>query len=98
MRFDLRLPLELLREGTAPVRLRGETRNLSTAGVLFTSEAAPAIGQPVEYAITLPKGSPDGASVRLHCMGKIVRAQHSPGIPDRVATAATLERYEFVHS
>lgn len=92
IRFDLKLPMEVLRNGTAAVNRACETRNLSTSGVLFTSGLDIAVGQPIEYAITLPTGRAD-ATVRLHCMGKVVRTE--PFNADS-RVAATLERYEFV--
>jgi hypothetical protein len=92
-RFDLRLPFQLLRSGSRPLSEHGETRNLSSVGVLFHSDASLRIGEPVEYEITLPSqngGSPAKAGVRIHCLGKVVRFARSTEI------AATLERYEFV--
>jgi hypothetical protein len=96
-RFELKLPLELLREGSAPVHRAGETCNLSTAGVLFTSPTELPIGQPIEYLITLPGGKDESVKVRLRCMGKVVRTVR-PNIStvNPVSVAATLERYEFV--
>jgi len=89
-RFELKLPLELIRKGSQPLSEYGETRNLSSVGVLFEAGAALRIGEPVEYMITLP-GTPGIAEhVRLHCLGKVVRFAHEAGV------AATLERYEFV--
>jgi hypothetical protein len=89
-RFELRLPLELIRKGSQALSEHGETKNLSSVGVLFAAEAPLRIGEAVEYLITLP-GTPDrGAKVRLHCLGKVVRFSSETGV------AATLERYEFV--
>ena len=89
-RFELKLPLELIRKGSQALSERGETRNLSSVGVLFAAEAPLRIGEAVEYMITLP-GTPDhGEKVRLHCLGKVVRMSPETGV------AATLERYEFV--
>jgi hypothetical protein len=89
-RFDLRLPFELIRSGSAPLSERGETKNLSSAGVLFQSEADLHVGEPVEYLITLPTSPAEGEHVRLHCIGKVVR------FAKKAEIAATLERYEFV--
>jgi hypothetical protein len=90
-RFELKLPLELIRKGSQPLSEYGETRNLSSVGVLFEAGAALRIGEPVEYMITLP-GTPENGDnkVRLHCLGKVVRFSQQTGV------AATLERYEFV--
>ena len=89
-RFDLKLPFELIRSGAEPLSQHGETKNVSSAGVLFQSEADLHIGEPVEYVITLPTSPPVGERVRLHCIGKVVRFARKAEI------AATLERYEFV--
>ncbi len=90
-RFDLRLPLELLR-GEAHAKTVGETRNVSSSGVLFTSGAPVEVGEPIEYLITFPKAPGSKAEVRLRCVGKVLRN-------DPEATfAATLERYEFIRA
>jgi hypothetical protein len=88
-RFDLTLPIEWLRSGRQTLMEGGETKNVSSSGVLFRSTGCVEPGDIVEYAITLPWTSED-IEVRLRCKGKVVR---------RVAgleVAATLERYEFV--
>jgi hypothetical protein len=90
-RFELKLPLELIRKGSQALSEHGETKNLSSVGVFFEAGATLGIGEPVEYMITLP--STAGMSdhkVRLHCLGKVVRISPETGV------AATLERYEFV--
>jgi hypothetical protein len=98
-RFELRLPFELIREGSKPLQEVGETKNMSSAGVLFTSGVELEIGSPIEYFVTLQSGSEDDESVRLHCVGKVVR-KHQDGELEQdekaVSMAATLERYEFV--
>lgn len=85
-RYDLRLPFELVRTGTQTVGKTGETRNLSSSGVLFTSDASVEVGQPIEFVITLP------TKVRLRCIGKVVRTEGLAA----ANVAATLERFEFV--
>lgn len=90
-RFQLRLPLEIIRGGSAPKTI-GETRNLSSTGVLFSAPAAVEVGQPIEYLITFPKAPGSRAEVRLKCMGTVVRGEAEAGF------AATLERYEFVRA
>jgi hypothetical protein len=88
-RFDLRLPFEIV-GGEAKTKSKGETRNVSSCGVLFTSPKPVEIGESIEYLITLPKASGTRADVRLRCVGKVVRSDTES------AFAATLERYEFV--
>ena len=89
-RFELKLPFELVRTGSQSTSQVGETRNLSSAGVLFTADARVSPGDTVEYLITLPT-PPDTARVRIRCLGKVVRFIGSE-------VAATLERYEFVRN
>jgi hypothetical protein len=99
-RFDLRLPIELVRAGGATLGKVTETRNVSSGGVLFASESQLPVGEPIEYFITLPTG-PAPQGVRLHCVGTVIRLEARPnrGGRDRdkpFSVAATLERYEFV--
>jgi hypothetical protein len=95
-RFTLQLPLSITRSGAERVTLAGQTKNISSSGVLFTSEREPDLGGPIEYVITLNHEGPQ--PVTLRCMGKVLRAE--PTIPHGLAStyqvAATLERYEFL--
>jgi hypothetical protein len=88
-RFELRLPFEVVRNGS-PMTVRGETKNLSSAGVLFTAESQLPLGESIEYLITLPRTPGTRKDVRLRCVGKILREDSES------AFAATLERYEFL--
>lgn len=90
-RFELQLPFELVRSGSIKINLTGETKNLSSVGVLFATEMRVEIGDPVEYFITLPTAAQPDDWVRIRCLGKVVRVGASE-------IAATLERYEFVRA
>jgi PilZ domain len=101
-RFELRLPIELVRTGAAAIGKMSETRNLSSGGVLFASESQMAVGEQIEYFITLPTGRTAGG-VRLHCMGTVIRLETKPPKTLREKdrpfnVAATMERYEFVRA
>ena len=87
-RFDLRLPFEIV-DGDDAVT-KGETRNVSSCGVLFAANTPVAIGDPIEYVITLPKAKSSRINVRLRCVGTVVRGEQGSEF------AATMERYEFV--
>ena len=91
-RFDLRLPFELVRTGSQPVGSSGETLNLSSGGVLFTSDASIEVGQSIEFIITLP------TKVRLRCIGKVVRTERAAAEEMEGNVAATVERFEFVRT
>ena len=89
-RFELRLPFELTRRGSQATSKTGETQNMSSGGVLFTTEVSVDVGDAIEYMITLPKAPGARSDVHLRCIGKVVRSEQ----PSRFA--ATLERYEFM--
>lgn len=88
-RFDLRLPFRLTGP-KARSKADGETHNISSCGVLFTSRAGVEVGDVIEYAITLPRAKGTRVDVRLHCIGKVVRGTEDD------AYAATMDRYEFI--
>ena len=88
-RFELSLPFEIIRTGTT-TKMKGQTRNVSSSGVLFTSDASVAIGEPIEYFITFPKPPGSRFDVRLRCVGTVLRRDPESKF------AATLERYEFI--
>jgi hypothetical protein len=92
------LPLAITRAGTERVAFAGVTRNISSNGVLFTTQGEPDVGGPIEYVITL---NHEGSQpVNIRCMGKVVRTEKLNGNPAEPPSdfqiAATLERYEFV--
>jgi hypothetical protein len=96
-RFQLQLPLEIMRMGASAVSLTGTTRNISSGGVLFTSDTAIQIGGAIEYKVTLTDAR--GIRVNLRCIGKVLRQGKSSlnnesSLPYLVA--ATLDRYEFL--
>jgi hypothetical protein len=96
-RFKLRLPLSITRAGSERTTTAGYTRNISSNGVLFTTEKEPALACPIEYVIRLNSDGP--RAVNLRCLGKVIRAERlnggpGPGLAYQVA--ATLERYEFI--
>lgn len=98
-RFQLELPLEIVRAGSERVSEVGTTRNISSGGILFVSPKGMEIGGPVEYVVTLTSGT--SGIVNLRCMGKVLRLEkaaiEAPG-DESVAVAVSLERYEFMRS
>ena len=98
-RFELELPLEIVRAGAERVSETGTTRNISSGGVLFMSAREMEIGGPVEYVVTLTSGN--NGVVNLRCMGKVLRLQKNTVEDSQepaVEVAISLERYEFMRS
>ncbi len=80
--------------------MAGHTENISSTGVLFTTENEPSVTGPIEYVITLSQD--EKQSINLRCVGKVVRLERAAnGYSKAVQTfhvAATLQRYEFVRA
>jgi hypothetical protein len=87
-RFDLTLPFELV--GGGADQTSGETRNVSSSGVLFTVSTPIRIGELIEYVITLTREPPSEIEVRLRCSGMVVREA------SKSTYAATIDRHEFM--
>ena len=85
----MRLPFEVV-QNTSRAKVTGETRNMSSSGVLFTAGPEIQVGRPIEYLITFPKAAGARTSVQLRCLGTVVRQGQEASL-----FAATLERYEF---
>jgi len=69
-----------------PVELehgKGWTRDVSASGVYFETDAPPAVGTQVRFALLLPYGT----AVRVECAGEVVRVERHE---DRVGVAATI--------
>ena len=84
-RFDLKLPFEVIL-AQAHEESMGETKNLSSSGVLFTSELPFETGEPIEYLIKFPQTPGSRAEVHLRCSGQVLRKEGESTF------AATLER------
>jgi hypothetical protein len=98
-RFELELPLEIVRAGTERISQVVRTSNISSGGVLFHSPRQLEIGHPIEYVVTLTSGA--SGLVTLRCMGKVLRAETAYDLnPDNslFSVAVSLERYEFLRS
>jgi len=93
-RFTLQLPVSITRYGTERITQPGLTKNISSGGILFTSEREPDTGASIEYVINL--SGPPEQGVSLRCIGKVLRASPSESGGPAYDIAATLERYEFV--
>jgi len=96
-RFRLHLPLSVTRSGADHTPLAGQTTNISSSGVLFTTDQEPDLTSPVEYVIALNQDCQQ--PVNLRCIGKVIRAERLGAGADPVPAfqvAVTLERYEFV--
>jgi hypothetical protein len=66
----------------------GKTVNISSGGVLFTTETPLTEGERVELAVSWPAQLDDQVPLKLVAMGRLVRT-------DETKAAMAIERYEF---
>ena len=66
----------------------GKTVNMSSGGVLFTTETPLPAGERVEIAVSWPAQLNDVLPLKLVAMGRLVRTGESEA-------AVSVERYEF---
>jgi hypothetical protein len=82
------------------VSRRAVTKNISSGGVLFTSDCEPDVGGSLEYVITLTTQREQPVNIR--CIGKVIRSERIPSPTGNgdfaFDVAVTLERYEFVRA
>ncbi len=93
-RFQLCLPVSIVRCGAESLTSPAVTTNISSSGVLLVSGIAPHIGTTVEFVITLNHDGPHAVDMR--CIGTVVRVEtttDSQQLKHRIA--ATIGRYEF---
>ena len=76
---------------------RGETRDISTGGIYFTTDEALAAGSKLAFALILSSELTLGREVFICAQGKVVRSEKKMenGI-QRTGVAAIIERYEIV--
>lgn len=79
VRTAVRFPIELaLHLKTEDGMVEATTRDISSNGLLFVSTYLPRIGSSIEFTMDMPSEVMGWASdVSIHCMGRVVRHQHS---------------------
>ena len=92
-RFQLTLPLTLIRGSRGEIHKVGETRNLSSNGVYFVINEPIELGSILEFIVTMPDEISLAGPVRLLCKGKVTRVEQKEEAI--VGVASTIERYEF---
>ena len=95
-RYDLSLPVKV----RLPINREsgshsGQTRDISTRGVYFTTHRELTTGTEVDFTFTLPPEITLTESIRVRCKGKVVRVDEG-GNEGRVAVAAVIDEYEFL--
>lgn len=93
-RFSLNLPLAVKLDEAA-ISATAETKDVSSKGVFFYLETDVAEGSPIEFTLTLPPEITLTQSIKVHCLGKVVRVDHGER-GSKYGIAAAIDQYDIV--
>jgi hypothetical protein len=93
-RFQIKMKVEVVRCDRAELPSKGETCNISSSGVFFSSNDLIEPGSPIQFFIQLPSEISISDAIRLSCYGHVTRVE--AGKDSMVGVAATIDRYEFI--
>ena len=91
LRFNLALPVNIVRIGGRAVDLPGRTRNLSSRGAYLAVDADIAPDSPIEFIVTLDASR----EVQLRCQGRVTRIEKLE-TAGHIGVAAAVLRTRFI--
>ena len=103
-RFPFLLPVSL-RECSTGSEAPGFTRDLSSRGIFFFTDAILRDGAEVELTLTMPSEITLGDAMRVRCRGRVLRVakRSEPGLPEvpiqaggQIGVAVRFEGYEYL--
>src|SRR5579872_7030706 len=94
-RFDLQLPVSLRLVKDAMKEERCLTQDVSAGGTLLYSDCCIDENSAVELIFTMPSEITFDGSLRVRCLGKVLRTAPTQ-IGPRFSTAIHFEHYEFL--
>lgn len=90
VRFPLTLPLML---STDDAEFGGRSVDVSSTGILFELDRALSVGQPIRFALRMPrKVHGTSRDVLVHCVGRVVRCSLDQ---TQYLAAATIDEYRL---
>ena len=97
-RYDLSLPVNVrLPINRDPEPPDGQTRDISTRGIYFTTQKEFVPGAQVDFTLTLPAQITRGTEVFVRVHGRVVRVdKRRDEDRETIGVAAVIEQYEFI--
>lgn len=92
-RFALDLPIAVTFLESGTYEVTGRTRDVSSRGVFFYVKSDIQEGAAIEFLMTLPTEITLTNPIRVHCTGKVLRADKT-GAAHGIAVA--IDKYDFV--
>ena len=94
-RFSLKLPLTVKLPQGETHSVAAQTKDVSARGVFFYLDSEVTEGSPIEFTLTLPPEITLTESIKVHCLGKVVRIDKNAK-ESQVGIAAAIHQYEFL--
>ncbi len=94
-RLDMSLPVTVRYANGGFHEIETQTRNVSTQGVLLELDSDLKTGASIEFTLTLPPEVTMSESIRVRCLGRVVRVA-APDQKEKITIAATIDQYDFV--
>jgi hypothetical protein len=94
-RFSLQLPVAVRKPETGG-EVTTHTRDVSARGICFYVDTPMAAGSNLEFTLTLPPEVTLTESIRVRCIGRVVRVDQNDGRGKGMLVAAQIDRYEFL--
>jgi hypothetical protein len=83
-------------EGTTPFMVSGDSINISERGLLFTMAGPIKAGTRIELAFTMPAEVTGSVSMKVRCIGRVIRVEEKATEDGKTGVAASIERFETI--
>jgi hypothetical protein len=93
-RFSLQLPITVRLPDDARDELQATTKDVSARGIYFFLDRRVEEGSKIEFTLTLPPEVTLTESIRVRCVGRVVRVER--GSSGKTGIASIIEQYEFL--
>src|SRR3984885_3031801 len=93
-RFALRIPVSVARGETMEQSEPAQLRDVSARGICLYLDSPIEQGSPIGFTLTLPPEITLTESIRVQCIGRVVRIDGANN--GKMAVAAVIEEYEFI--
>ncbi|MFY9791627.1 MAG: PilZ domain-containing protein [Candidatus Sulfotelmatobacter sp.] len=93
-RFALRIPVSVARGESLDQSEPAQLRDVSARGICLYLDSPIEQGSPIGFTLTLPPEITLTESIRVQCVGRVVRIDGANN--GKMAVAAVIEEYEFI--
>lgn len=96
-RIPVKVPVKLRpTEGTTPYMVSADSINISDRGLFFQMTGPMKPGTRIELSFTMPAEVTGSLSMKIRCIGRVVRVEPEASSDGRTGVAAQIERFETI--